>query len=228
MNASGATIASLIETCKLNAVDPLAYLTATLTAIVNGHKQTVLMSCCHGAAGISHALRRPQSALSRHWVTMCSSYCPMIAGGAGAMATYLKSYIFVFWAMACVAQSTTSASAQIAASDERRIQVAVMLDGLAEPIVGEAHCRVDKRCEIISALGSGVKVNVNWRRRGTVESADLTIQCPKGCSFTSGLSKVTFQSERKFDIFRGAENLVEIKPVLRPRIKIGQIFLIVE
>jgi hypothetical protein len=34
-----ATIASLIETCKLNAVDPLAYLTTTLTAIVNGHKR---------------------------------------------------------------------------------------------------------------------------------------------------------------------------------------------
>jgi len=35
-----ATIASLIETCKLNAVDPHAYLTETLTAIVNGHKQS--------------------------------------------------------------------------------------------------------------------------------------------------------------------------------------------
>jgi transposase len=35
-----ATIASLIETCKLNAVDPQAYLTSTLTAIVNGHKQS--------------------------------------------------------------------------------------------------------------------------------------------------------------------------------------------
>jgi transposase len=35
-----ATIASLLETCKLNAVDPLAYLTATLTAIVNGHRQS--------------------------------------------------------------------------------------------------------------------------------------------------------------------------------------------
>ncbi len=35
-----ATIASLIESCKLNAVDPLAYLTRTLTAIVNGHKQS--------------------------------------------------------------------------------------------------------------------------------------------------------------------------------------------
>lgn len=34
------TIASLIETCKLNSVDPLAYLTTTLAAIVNGHKQS--------------------------------------------------------------------------------------------------------------------------------------------------------------------------------------------
>ena len=35
-----ATIASLIETCKLNAVDPLAYVTSTLAAIVNGHRQS--------------------------------------------------------------------------------------------------------------------------------------------------------------------------------------------
>ena len=35
-----ATIASLIETCKLNSVDPQKWLTATLTAIVNGHKQS--------------------------------------------------------------------------------------------------------------------------------------------------------------------------------------------
>ncbi|MBP2490905.1 hypothetical protein JOH50_006701 [Rhizobium leguminosarum] len=35
-----ATIASLIETCKLNAVDPFAYLSATLTRLVNGHKRS--------------------------------------------------------------------------------------------------------------------------------------------------------------------------------------------
>ena len=35
-----AMIASLIETCKLNKVDPFAWLTATLTAIVRGHKQS--------------------------------------------------------------------------------------------------------------------------------------------------------------------------------------------
>ncbi|MGO8112847.1 transposase domain-containing protein, partial [Rhizobium leguminosarum] len=35
-----ATIASLVETCKLNAVDPFVYLTSTLTALVNGHKQS--------------------------------------------------------------------------------------------------------------------------------------------------------------------------------------------
>ena len=33
-------IASLIETCKLNGVDPNAYLSATLTAIINDHKQS--------------------------------------------------------------------------------------------------------------------------------------------------------------------------------------------
>ena len=32
-----ATVASLIETCKLNAIDPLAYLTDILVRIVNGH-----------------------------------------------------------------------------------------------------------------------------------------------------------------------------------------------
>ncbi len=35
-----AIIASLIETCKMNAVDPHVWLTSTLTAIVNGHKQS--------------------------------------------------------------------------------------------------------------------------------------------------------------------------------------------
>lgn len=35
-----ATIASLIETCKLNDVEPFAYITHTLRAIVGGHKQS--------------------------------------------------------------------------------------------------------------------------------------------------------------------------------------------
>jgi len=35
-----ARMASLIETCKLNAVDPYAYLRATLTAIANKHPKS--------------------------------------------------------------------------------------------------------------------------------------------------------------------------------------------
>lgn len=35
-----AVIASLIETCKLNAIEPHGYLSGVLTAIANGHKQT--------------------------------------------------------------------------------------------------------------------------------------------------------------------------------------------
>ena len=38
--ANWGVIASLIETCKLNGVDPHAYLANTLTAIVNGHKHS--------------------------------------------------------------------------------------------------------------------------------------------------------------------------------------------
>lgn len=37
--ANWGVIASLIETCKLNAVDPYGYLADTLSAIVGGHKQ---------------------------------------------------------------------------------------------------------------------------------------------------------------------------------------------
>ena len=33
-------IASLIETCKINGVEPFAYLNATLTAIAKGHPQS--------------------------------------------------------------------------------------------------------------------------------------------------------------------------------------------
>jgi len=35
-------IASLIETCKINGIEPFAYLKATLTAIANGHQQSRL------------------------------------------------------------------------------------------------------------------------------------------------------------------------------------------
>jgi len=35
-------MASLIETCKLNDVDPLGYLTEVLTRIVNGHPNSDL------------------------------------------------------------------------------------------------------------------------------------------------------------------------------------------
>ena len=33
-------IASLIETCKINGIEPFVYLKATLTAIANGHPQS--------------------------------------------------------------------------------------------------------------------------------------------------------------------------------------------
>jgi hypothetical protein len=39
-NRAWGHIASLIETCKINGVEPFAYLKATLTAIANGQPQS--------------------------------------------------------------------------------------------------------------------------------------------------------------------------------------------
>jgi hypothetical protein len=39
---SWAVVASLIETCKLNDVDPYAYLTDTIVRIVDGHRASAI------------------------------------------------------------------------------------------------------------------------------------------------------------------------------------------
>ena len=35
-----ALLASLVATCKINGVEPVAYLTATMTAVINGHSMS--------------------------------------------------------------------------------------------------------------------------------------------------------------------------------------------
>ena len=52
-----AAIASLIETCKLNAVEPHAYLTDVMTRIVAGHLKAGSTTCCHGPT--RHRRSRP-------------------------------------------------------------------------------------------------------------------------------------------------------------------------
>lgn len=147
-----------------------------------------------------------------------------VKAGKAAVASYSRASIIFLSALIWA----TTSSAQDPRPESRRIQAAVMLNGQSEPIIGEAHCQIDKRCAVVSHSDSGVEVAIDLHRRGAVESAEMTIRCPKDCSFTSGRSNVTFQSERKFDVFSGANDRLEILTVLRPRTKIGQIFLIVE
>jgi hypothetical protein len=49
-----AIIASLVETCKLNQVDPLAYLTDVLTRIANGYPNTAIDQILPGAYQRQH------------------------------------------------------------------------------------------------------------------------------------------------------------------------------
>lgn len=43
-----ATIASLIETCKLCGVEPQTYLTDVIARIANRHPNSKSTTCCHG------------------------------------------------------------------------------------------------------------------------------------------------------------------------------------
>ena len=53
-----ADLASLVETCKLNGVNPKVYLTDLLTRLVNGWPQSRTTSSCHGTG-------RPQKPAER-------------------------------------------------------------------------------------------------------------------------------------------------------------------
>ena len=52
-----ATIASLIETCKLTGVEPQAYLADVITRIVNGHPQNRIDELLPWAYAEKHALK---------------------------------------------------------------------------------------------------------------------------------------------------------------------------
>jgi len=61
-------IASLIETAKLNGVEPHAYLADIMTRIVNGHPQARvqdLLSCAYGTATVKQAAREQRLRYSR-------------------------------------------------------------------------------------------------------------------------------------------------------------------
>jgi hypothetical protein len=103
-----------------------------------------------------------------------------------------------------------------------------VLEGVAEPVIGEVRCGFGSRCEIVDDPKLGIKVTEDRRGEGPYGGARLTVDCREDCSFASGRSTTLFQGQRDFDLFRGADNQVEILPVLRPRTMLGKIFLIVE
>ena len=71
-----AMLASIIETCKLNKVEPHAYMTSVLTAIAQGHKQKYikqLLPWNFGKLSTAYHQLRPY---------------PQMAGGFGSMADH--------------------------------------------------------------------------------------------------------------------------------------------
>ncbi|POO57426.1 hypothetical protein CTT39_01660 [Agrobacterium rosae] len=122
--------------------------------------------------------------------------------------------------------SSSPSCAQTANSESRHVQAAIMLDGTADPFLGTAVCRVNEECAVISNAEPRIKLSIILNQQQGGELGTMVIQCSADCSFESGRSRVSLQNQRSFEIFDGAER-GEIKLVLKPRRKIGDVFLIV-
>ncbi|SCX28644.1 hypothetical protein [Agrobacterium rosae] len=121
--------------------------------------------------------------------------------------------------------SSSPSFAQTANSGSRNIQAAIMLDEVAAPVLGTAMCRVNEECDVISNAEPRIKLSITLNQQDG-ELGTMVIECSADCSFVSGRSRVSLQNQRSFEIFDGAER-GEIKLVLKPRRKIGDVFLIV-
>jgi hypothetical protein len=130
--------------------------------------------------------------------------------------------------MTCVGPLATTGLARDAGPEGRRVQAAIMLDGLAEAFLGEVRCHVGESCVVIAQSEPKVTVTIDLRRYAERESVHITIECPQDCSFASWRRNINSLGKRKFDIFSGVNMHVETLLVLRPRNKIGELFLIVE
>ncbi|WP_421361350.1 hypothetical protein [Agrobacterium rosae] len=132
----------------------------------------------------------------------------------------LIQLIFLF------ALGSSPALAQTANFESRHIQAAITLDEVAAPLLGTAMCRVNEECDVISNAEPRIKLSITLNQQQDGELGTMVIQCSADCSFVSGRSRVSLQNQRSFEIFDGAER-GEIKLVLKPRRKIGDVFLIV-
>ncbi|MGV1869362.1 hypothetical protein [Agrobacterium rosae] len=121
--------------------------------------------------------------------------------------------------------SSSPSFAQTANFESRNIQAAIMLDEVAAPVLGTAICRVNEECDVISNAEPRIKLSITLNQQDG-ELGTMVIECSADCSFVSGRSWVSLQNQRSFEIFDGAER-GEIKLVLKPRRKIGDVFLIV-
>ncbi len=86
-------------------------------------------------------------------------------------------------------------------------------------------CRMNEECDVISNAEPRIKLSITLNQQDG-ELGTMVIECSSDCSFVSGRSRVSLQNQRSFEIFDGAER-GEIKLVLKPRRKIGDVFLIV-
>lgn len=120
-----------------------------------------------------------------------------------------------------------SASGAVAgpAEDRRQVEFGIVFDH-AEPVAGHATCAIGRSCNLLGGGDSSNFLTLLMKREGDSIVKELSVTCEQECSFSNGRSSVTFDSERRFDLFAGRDGIT-IPLVLKPRTRIGQILFVV-
>jgi hypothetical protein len=131
--------------------------------------------------------------------------------------------VLFFAALVCA----TSSLAEDTQSEGRRVQTAMLLTGVSEPIFTDTRCMNDRQCEIATYEDWEVTISIQLRppQQRINGHVMLDIDCPGGCSFKNGRDSIAIQSDRVFELFSGKDS-DDLLYVRKP--KIGELSLIID
>lgn len=136
------------------------------------------------------------------------------------------SYVQASRCLLLMALWASPAFAEDVTRESRHIQAAILLDGHAEPILGEAECEADTPCKVLSQSDLGLEVTISLSRQAANDDGEIMIRCADDCSFRPGWSSVRFGSERHFVLYHGEEDRRNLLLISRQRM--GELSLIIE
>lgn len=97
--------------------------------------------------------------------------------------------------------------------------------GNADPVAGSATCTLGMDCQLLQTQLPSMEISLKVDAQDHRFISRLKMRCSDECSFLNGRADVTFEQERQFEFYEGAEQGAKLL-VMRPKVRIGRISLI--